>query len=46
MLKRVENWASFLRDPRDEQVLQAIRSCERTGRLRGTATFVKRLEKA
>jgi putative transposase len=45
LLKRVENWAAFLRDPLDGETLEIIRSGERTGRPRGTPAFIKRLEK-
>jgi putative transposase len=46
MLKRVGNWAAFLRDSLDEETLESIRSGERTGRPRGSAAFIKRLENA
>jgi putative transposase len=45
LLKRVDDWATFLREGLKEEEREAIRKGERTGRPLGAASFVKRLEK-
>ena len=44
LLKRVDDWRDFLRQPEDESEHETLRLHERTGRPLGTARFLARLE--
>lgn len=45
LLARVDAWGPFLNKTLDDETLEALRAGERTGRPRGSESFIKRLER-